>query len=240
MAMPTRLVLCMVGLPAVGKSTLAAAVADAHGGVVIDVDAVYANALDADASSGGCGTDGFAPELWRAARAEALDGLLAEALAADPDDGPRLVIVDDNAYYASMRRDVARRVAEAAERHNDALVLGLGYLYLAAGDTLDDAAAANAARTGLARVPDAVVATMAARFEPPTTAETHGALITLPMHPNVDDPALTAPLVEWLASPPVASLPLTVDGRAAAEAEAAAAAAAAAALIWHRGVRLRR
>lgn len=175
-APPAVAVVLLCGLPGAGKTTLAgrlvawlAAETDIAA-TLLSVDAEEAAAssvaseLPAGAGSNGSSAtvDGWRTAPWHAAR-ERVQAAVRRAVAEDaqqraPCRHPRrLLLVDDNHYYASMRRPyyTACRDARAA----------WGVLWLDA--PLSAAAARNVLRVGGARVRDDVMLRMAQRFEPP-------------------------------------------------------------------------
>ena len=175
-APPAVAVVLLCGLPGAGKTTLAgrlvarlAAETDIAA-TLLSVDAEEAAAssaaseLPAGAGSdeGSVTLDGWRAAPWHAAR-ERVQAAVRRAVAEDAQQRAscrhprRLLLVDDNHYYASMRRPyyTACRDARAA----------WGVLWLDA--PLSAAAARNVLRGGGARVRDDVMLRMAQRFEPP-------------------------------------------------------------------------
>jgi O-phosphoseryl-tRNA(Sec) kinase len=159
------------GLPGAGKSTLARAVAERAESDGIHVTLVSfddierrlalektsASASRADAAGDLPSTGDFDADAWKAARVEAL-AAVARLLETD-DDGPRkLVIADDNFYYAGMRQK-CHRVARRARAAHVQLFVDI---------SLEQAHARNEAREPHAVVPREALRRMADRFEPPS------------------------------------------------------------------------
>lgn len=163
-------VLLLCGLPAAGKSSVGAAVAcDAAVRAQFDVvrvavDDVVAELEDA-ASSERCAGGAALPwsaARWHAARVAALERVGALVMS-DEGDGaarPRLVLVEDNFYYRSMRRQyfVAAREARAA------------YAAVLLDVDADASVERDATRAPPARVGAPVIRRMAALLEPPGDA----------------------------------------------------------------------
>lgn len=173
---PTVAVLLLCGLPGAGKSALACALAarlQAEADVAVTLlsvdveEAALAAAAGVDAPDER-NRDGWHAGAWHAAR-ERVCAAVRRAVAdgALPSHPRRLLLVDDNHYYASMRRPyyTACRDARAC----------WGVLWLDA--SLPAAAARNALRAGDARVREDVLLRMADRFEHPggsAFASSHG------------------------------------------------------------------
>jgi O-phosphoseryl-tRNA(Sec) kinase len=116
---------------------------------------------------------------------------------------PRLVIVDDNMYYRSMRHDLFQLA-----RHH-----GLAYLQLLVACDPTVAAARNGRRSGAACVPEAAFQRMVQGFETPQPCrfEWEAATLTIDTTPSaeVDVAALWGSI--WRAWGPAPEMPLTAE-----------------------------
>ena len=166
--------LCTCGLPGAGKSTLArriAARAVAAGDVaradVVSFDDVEREVRLETARARGTTRDaarGFDAQAWRDSRKLALsrvDALLASDDDADASDGVgrgrRLVIADDNFYYASMRYQAHQLARRARAAH----------VQLYVNVPVELARARNERRAANEIVPRVAFDRMANAFEPP-------------------------------------------------------------------------
>ena len=166
--------LCTCGLPGAGKSTLArriAARAVATGDVaradVVSFDDVEREVRLETARARGTTRDaarGFDAQAWRDSRKLALarvDALLASDDDADASDGVgrgrRLVIADDNFYYASMRYQAHQLARRARAAH----------VQLYVNVPVELARARNERRAANEIVPRVAFDRMANAFEPP-------------------------------------------------------------------------
>ena len=169
--------LCTCGLPGAGKSTLArriAARAVAAGDVaradIVSFDEVERDVRLETARARGTTRDtapGFDAQAWRDSRRLALarvDALLASDDDADASDGPRgrrLVIADDNFYYASMRYQAHQLARRARAAH----------VQLYVNVPVELARARNERRAANEIVPRVAFDRMANAFEPPDTSK---------------------------------------------------------------------
>lgn len=165
--------LCTCGLPGAGKSTLArriAARAVAAGDVaradIVSFDDVEREVRLETARARGETRDaarGFDAQAWRDSRKLALarvDALLAsddDADASDGVDARRLVIADDNFYYASMRYQAHQLARRARAAH----------VQLHVNVPVELARARNERRAADEIVPSVAFDRMANAFEPP-------------------------------------------------------------------------
>ncbi len=123
------LVVCLCGIPGAGKSTYAQRLAAQCGATVVSFDS--------------CSGRGEALQRVREAAGRASAGAV--------------VVVDDNNYYKSMRKQVYRAARDA----------GAAFVQVLLDPPLAECLARNAARSGAARMPDNVVERMHARLERP-------------------------------------------------------------------------
>lgn len=224
------LLVALCGLPGSGKSTLSRALAvEAERRLTERALDVRVLSFDAFEDAGG----GWSPEAWHAGRAAARSAVSSSllSLVAAPADALSVLLVDDNAWYRSMRRAhfCAARGANASPGPGCAYVT----LYLAC--PLPLALARNAQRPAGSRVPAGVVEAMHAAFQPPGGGgdwESGHALTVDATAPLADT---IASLYEWLSdtsgagprAPRHVPLPVQDEG---GEADAARAVTAASAL----------
>ena len=152
---PRGVLVVLMGLPAVGKSTVARGVAAAADDS-LRVDVVR---FDDDLEARGAVAEAFDAEQWRASRAASLARVrsLLEAAGGGVD---RVVVADDNCEYRSMRREL---FVAARDR-------GWAFAVVHVAGASDVCERRNAARPDRERVPAATIAAMAARLEPPDPA----------------------------------------------------------------------
>ena len=153
---PRGVLVVLMGLPAVGKSTVARGVAAAADDS-LRVDVVR---FDDDLEARGAVAEAFDAEQWRASRAASL-ARVRSLLEAAPGDGvDRVVVADDNCEYRSMRREL---FVAARDR-------GWAFAVVHVAGASDVCERRNAARPDRERVPAATITAMAARLEPPDPA----------------------------------------------------------------------
>ena len=154
MDLPRPVLVILSGLPASGKTTLAASLAAASPGVsVFSVDAF----LPAPPPSPVSLHTGRTAAHWRQSRDDALDAAV-HALAAS--EACQIAILDGTNAMRAARRAAARRVREEVE---GAVAVTVD---VAAG--LEDCIARNAARKAAKRVPEDTIRRMAAERDAPT------------------------------------------------------------------------
>ena len=168
---PKTLLLLFCGLPGSGKSTVAGLSTASDSPLlrcfatvtVVHIDDIYNTEIPQHGSDANIGSSvddaqSWSPASWRRARTAALERV--QALLRDPMDsrGPRLILVDDNFYYRSMRRPY----------YNAARKYGAAYAVLQFVVDVDEAIRRDALRTGIARVGQHVILRMANMMEPPT------------------------------------------------------------------------
>lgn len=137
--MPKRIVL-LCGLPGAGKSTLANYIVE-HVPNTKRIE--YDQLSNADASI----------ESWRAAREDAM-AVLHQSI-----DLFDLILLDDNFYLRSMRKDIARSLQERTDVY-------FGMIYLQSDVLTCLERNRNRART----IPESIIRSMADRMEPPRDA----------------------------------------------------------------------
>jgi tRNA uridine 5-carbamoylmethylation protein Kti12 len=184
------LLVALCGLPGCGKSTLCRALA-------VEAERreralVRVVSFDAFEDAGG----DWSPEAWHTGRAAARSAVSSSllALAAAPNGSLSVLLVDDNAWYRSMRRAhfCAARGANASPSP------GCAYATLYLACPLPLALARNAQRPGHCRVPAYVVESMHATLQPPRNGgdwESGHAMTVDATAPLAD---AVASLYEWL------------------------------------------
>jgi len=240
------LVVVLVGLPGAGKSTLTAALArdlpTAVGCrvVTVCVDEVQEEVAREGGDAAGhaaAADDGSAPWVdapaWHAARGAALRSVacaLDEVVAEAP---PLAIIVDDNAYYHSMRKPYA------------SLARGGGYAYAEVELVVppETAAERNDARPPPARVPPDVISRMARRLEHVVVADVgddgaHGGRLGIAVDATLPPEEVARRVVDELSAPR-AWLPLPPLPPDDAAAVAAARAATRDSVLHHADLTLR-
>ncbi|EQC38437.1 hypothetical protein SDRG_04146 [Saprolegnia diclina VS20] len=148
--MAAILVLC--GLPGAGKSTFARALADA---ALRTYEVHYISFDDVFVARFAANDGSFAPEQWKDAVAAIYVEVELALAAASMSGKPRVLLLDDNMYYRSMRK----KYLQLCRQRN----VGFGVIHV---DTPPDLCRArNAARPN--PVPDVVFRRMQALFQPP-------------------------------------------------------------------------
>lgn len=175
-------VVCLVGAPASGKSSLARALCDALPRVLL-IEADLFRAPDA--------TSPHAID-----RAAALAALRAQLQ--DDQPSPRVVVFDDTNEYRSMRREVWRAVRDA--RH-------WAYVAVYVPVPLETALVRNAQRPLETCVPEASVRAVWQRLEPPTQRGWDTAVVVQPEQDALRELCAHWPRVLPPAAQPVAPAP---------------------------------
>mmetsp|Transcript_4460 Transcript_4460/g.12519 ORF Transcript_4460/g.12519 Transcript_4460/m.12519 type:complete len:345 (+) Transcript_4460:47-1081(+) len=173
-APPLSCLLCLSGLPAAGKSSLAARMAtdpdpiaralglpDDAAVQVVHVSYDDLELIERASRVPGCGFDAAA---WRSAREEAARRARA-AFAERPEGHAVVVILDDNMQYRSMRKQACRlaRACDAA------------FVHVHVHAPLAVALERNSARPAATRVPEHLLREMATNMEVPSAETAEGA-----------------------------------------------------------------
>lgn len=187
-------VLCLVGIPGSGKSTIARAIIELNSQsgsqkssshtdetdvpqfqfddiVLIDYDdlATKQLTLRKDNARNSCSSfDSIELEAWRNSRVVALqilnDSLTTHFTSGTDDNYNLLIIMDDNFHLRSMRREIYRSCQEIIETHPHAQI---GFTVLFCSAPLEACFQRNDLRSGKERLPRDVINRMAMGIEPP-------------------------------------------------------------------------
>lgn len=183
-------VLCLVGIPGSGKSTIARAIIELNKQsgshnlsshidetdgsrfddiILIDYDDLTTKQLTLrnDNSRSSCSSfDSI--EAWRNSRVVALqklkDSLSTHFTSSTDDNSNLLIILDDNFHLRSMRREIYRSCQEIIERHPQAQI---GFAVLFCSAPLAACFQRNDLRSGKERIPRDVINRMAMGIEQP-------------------------------------------------------------------------
>ena len=189
------MVLC--GLPGAGKSVLARGLETAAEAAGVVCTRVSFDEVCATALSGGESPESFDPVAWRRDRATALSLVDAALRQAEGESGERVVIVDDNMFYRSMRRVIFRMCRENR----------CAFVTIHVRVSAEVATGRNRAREGRARVPEAAFQRMLAAFQPPAGGDCgweRGALEVVPGSAACADAVWPRIRMAWGSAPPPA------------------------------------
>lgn len=185
-------VLCLVGIPGSGKSTIARAIIELNSQsgsqnlsshtdetnvsrfddiILIDYDDLTTKQLTLrnENSRSSCSSfDSIELEAWRNSRVVALqklkDSLSTHFTSSTDENSNLLIILDDNFHLRSMRREIYRSCQEMIERHPQAQI---GFAVLFCSAPLEACFQRNDLRSGKERIPRDVINRMAMGIEQP-------------------------------------------------------------------------
>lgn len=188
-------VLC--GLPGAGKSVLARGLEAAAEAAGVTCTRVSFDEVCDTVLNGGESPEGFDPVAWRRDRAAALSLVDAALRQPEGERGERVVIVDDNMFYRSMRRVIFRMCRENR----------CAFVTIHVRVSAEVAAGRNRAREGCERVPEAAFQRMLAAFQPPAGGDCgweRGALDVDSGSATCADAVWARVRMAWSSAPPPA------------------------------------